>query len=213
MKIRNTAVVLGAATVAAYPLLWRRRCLTWGATDVEAASEMPGDRMLPSADVVTTRAITIQAAPEAIWPWLVQMGPHRGGAYTYDWIENLLGLKMHSADRIMPELQGLKVGDLIPLGKSGPRMRVEIMEPDSALVLHSEDGAWVWEFGLYPQTDGTRLVSRNRIAGSRQNVATEAFSMFVMEPGSLVMERGMLLGIKERAERLADEESGDYDGD
>jgi hypothetical protein len=212
MKKRIAAAVLGL-TVASYPALWRKRCLTWGATDVEATREMPGDEFQPNAPLVSTRAITVDAPPEAIWPWLVQMGPGRGGAYTYDWIENLFGLNMHSADDVLPEFQGLKVGDVMALGKKGPRMRVEILEPDNALVFRSEDEAWVWAFGLFPQEGGTRLVSRNRITDPRQNPASKAFSMFIMEPGSLVMERKMLLGIKERAERLDDAENGDTDGD
>ena len=213
-RIAATAAALVGLTLAGYPALWRKRCLTWGATDTEAAREMPGDRFMPAADVVATRAVTVEAPPEAIWPWLVQMGPHRGGAYTYDWIENLLGLNMHSADEILPEYQNLKVGDPIPLGKNGPRMRVEVLEPDSALVLHSEDDAWVWEFALYPEGDGTRLVSRNRITDPRPNPFTRAFSMYFMEPGSLIMERKMLLGIKERAERLAEAQAEpDLDAD
>jgi hypothetical protein len=212
MKKRIAAAVLGL-TVAGYPVLWRKRCLTWGATSAEVAREMPGDDFQPNAALVSTRAITVDAPPEAIWPWLVQMGPGRGGAYTYDWIENLFGLDMHSADEVLPEFQGLKVGDVMALGKKGPRMRVEVLDPESALVLRSEDEVWVWAFGLYPEEDSTRLVSRNRITDPRRTPVSKAFSMFVMEPGSLVMERKMLLGIKERAEKLDDAESGDADGD
>ncbi|NUR28654.1 MAG: SRPBCC family protein [Catenulispora sp.] len=193
--------VLGFA-LAAYPALWRDRCLTWGARPVEVEREMAGDKLLPDAPVVSTRAITVDAPPSAIWPWLVQMGPHRGGAYTYDWIENLFRLDMHSADEIIPELQNLAVGDELPLGTK-LTMRIEVLDPEQAMVMHSDDGAWVWSFGLYPQAAGTtRLVSRNRIQDPRTTVLTSAFSIFVMEPGSLIMERKMLLGIKERAERL-----------
>jgi hypothetical protein len=169
---------------------------------------MPGDKLLPDAPVVSTRAIGIEAPVSAIWPWLVQMGPERGGAYTYDWVENLFSLDMHSVDEIIPELQNLAVGDEIPLG-SGPRMRVEVLESGHAMVLRSEDGAWVWEFGLYPEAPTapgsslTRLVSRNRIQDPRTGLVASALSLYVMEPGSLVMERKMLHGIKERAERLA----------
>ena len=84
---------------------------------------MPGDKLLPEALVVSTHAISIEPPASAIWPWLVQTGPGRGGAYTY-WIENLLGLKMHSADQILPDLQDLAVGDTIPLSDK-LRMRVE----------------------------------------------------------------------------------------
>jgi hypothetical protein len=206
--MRSRAVIAGAAAVlavaaAGYPLVWRRPCLTWGADDCEVTREMPGDEFLPDAPLVSTRAVTVDAPPSAIWPWLVQMGPGRGGAYTYDWIENLFGLNMHSANAIMPELQDLQVGDVMPLGEHGPRMRVDVLEPEQAMVLRSLDGVWVWAFGIYPDYGTTRLVSRNRIADPRTTLFSRAFSMFVMEPGSLVMERKMLLGIKERAESLS----------
>ena len=92
----------------------------------EAAMKLPGDELLPDARLVTTRAITIEAPPDAIWPWIVQMGSGRGGAYTYDWIENLLGLSMHSADEILPQFQDLKAGDELPIGPDRPVMRVEV---------------------------------------------------------------------------------------
>jgi hypothetical protein len=188
-------------TVAAYPALWRTRCLTWGARIDEVTREMPGDDLLPDAPLVSTRAISVQAPPSAIWPWLVQMGPGRGGAYTYDWIENLLGLDIHSADEILPQFQDLQVGDVLPLNpKVG--MRVEVLEPERAMMMRSIDGAWVWAFGLFPDENGqTRLVSRNRIQDPTAGPVARAVSTYVMEPGSLVMERKMLLGLKARAER------------
>jgi hypothetical protein len=162
---------------------------------------MPGDDLMPDADLLATRAITIDAPPEAIWPWLVQMGSGRGGAYTYDWIENLLGLNMHSADEILPQYQDLKAGDILPVGSSGPRMRVAVLRSGHALVFASEDGSWVWAFGLYPLNEtSTRLVSRNRITAPPASAVARRVYQLVMEPGSLIMERKMLLGIKHRAE-------------
>jgi hypothetical protein len=202
----SIAAAVGAAVagveVATYPR-WRQWCLNWGATADEAARVLPGDDLLPDPQVVTTRAVGIYAPPEAIWPWLVQMGPGRGGAYTYDWIENLLGLNMHSADRILSEYQDLEVGDAQRLGTRGPLMRVGVLETNRALVLHSEDGNWVWAFVLEPGGDFTRLISRNRIAPAASAVG-RALTTYLMEPGSLIMERKMLLGIKQRAERFAD---------
>jgi hypothetical protein len=197
--VAGGAALAVGAVVAAYPVLWRERCLTWGATAEEVGRQMPGDDLMRHPDLVSTRAITIEAPPAAIWPWLVQMGSGRGGAYTYDWIENLLGLDMHSADTVLPEFQDLKVGDTLPLGSKAPRLRVETLEPNQALVVRSEDGNWVWAFGLYPDWDRTRLVSRNRIM-TPFAAMTRFCYMVVMEPGSLVMERKMLLGIKQRAE-------------
>jgi hypothetical protein len=132
------AAMLEAAT---YPR-WRPWCLNWGATSPEAASGLPGDGLLPEPGMLTTRAVWVGAPPASIWPWLVQMGPGRGGAYTYDWIENLFGLGMHSADRILPQYQDLRVGDAQRLGARGPVLRVAILEPERALVLRSGLGAF-----------------------------------------------------------------------
>lgn len=89
--------------------------MNWGATAAEASGAIAGDDLMPSADVVATRAIDIDAPAAAIWPWLVQMGPGRGGAYTYDWLERRLGIEIENVDRIVPELQNLRVGDEIPM--------------------------------------------------------------------------------------------------
>jgi hypothetical protein len=203
IRIIVGAGLVAAATAASYPLLVRRWCLTWGASPAEVARELPGDDLLATADIVSTRAISIVAPPSAVWPWLVQMGSGRGGAYTYDWIENLFGLDMHSADEVLPEFQDVKVGDEFPLGRSGPKMRVEILDPERAFVLRVEDGNWVWAFALFGEDGATRLISRNRIALPGAHALPRRLYMFIMEPGSLVMERKMLLGIKERAERPA----------
>ena len=150
---------------------------------------------------MTTRAIETDAPPSAIWPWLVQMGPGRAGAYTYDWIENLFGLNMDSAtDR--PGVPGPE-GRGRPAGREdGPGMRVEILEPDRVLSNRSEAGDCRWTFALAPKNGSTRLISRNRIA-MKGAAAGQRLGMLVMEPGSLVMEHKMLIGIKQRAERLA----------
>jgi hypothetical protein len=187
-----------------YRRFLREWVLTWGATANEASRSLPGDDLLGPADIVATRAIGINAPPSAIWPWLVQMGPGRAGAYTYDWIENLFGLNMHSADRIHPEWQGLATGDVLRSEEDKPGMRVEILEPERILSSRSEAGDWVWTFALEPENGSTRLISRNRIAMTGA-AAGQRLGMLVMEPGSLVMERKMLLGIKQRAERLAAE--------
>jgi hypothetical protein len=178
----------------------RRRYLTWGATAEEVDAELPGDDLLPDADMLSTRAITIAARPSDVWPWLVQMGSGRGGAYTYDWIENLFGLDMHSAEDILPQFQNLAVGDILPMGKDGPGMRVEICDAPRTLVFRSEDGQWVWIFSLSEQWGGTRLVSRNRIAEGDASIGRRLADRLIMEPGSLVMERKMLTGIRDRAE-------------
>ncbi len=205
--MRTATKVLATAAGTAVALettrrVVRRPVLTWGATAEEAERALPGDDLLSVADVVSTRAVTIDAPPSAVWPWLVQMGSGRGGAYTYDWIENLFGLGMKSAHTIHPEWQTLAVGDVIPGRASLPGMRVEALEPERALVTRSEDGTWVWAFSLDDLGGRTRLLSRNRIALPDASLG-DRIGMAVMEPGSLVMERKMLHGLKERAERLA----------
>ena len=205
LRVAGGAGLAVAAAALSYPWLFRRPCLTWGATPEEAIRELPGDDLLASPDIVSTRAVTIGAPPSAVWPWLVQMGSGRGGVYTYDWIENLFGLGMHSAAEILPRFQGLKLGDELPLGPGRPKMRVEVFEPERALSFRFGDQNWVWTFALLPADGRTRLLSRNRIAAPHASAFTRLFNLLVMEPGSLVMERKMLLGIKERAERLAGE--------
>ena len=210
MSIRRTLVAASllvataaAATIVAYPRFGRERCLRWGASDEEAAADLPGDDLLAAPDILWTRAITIDAPAAATWPWLLQFGPGRGGAYTYDWIENLLGLDMHSTDRILPEFQHLEVGDAFPLGTKGPVVRVASIDPERSMVFRSDDGHWVWSFTLV-ETDGrTRLLSRNRIASPDAGPIGRAVNTAIMEPGSLIMERKMLHGFKERAERTA----------
>jgi hypothetical protein len=197
-------VGLAAALAAgAYPLLLRRRCLTWGATRDEVTRPLPGDDLLATPDMLSTRAVTIDAPPSAVWPWLVQMGSDRGGAYTYDWIENLFGLGMHSASTVLPEFQDVKVGDAFPLGQGGPKLHVEVLDPERSLVFRLDDATWAWSFNLVPENGSTRLVSRNRIATPNASVAKRAVNALLMEPGSLVMERKMLKGIRQRAEKLA----------
>ena len=199
MKRLLVTLTLLAAVGATYSRWLRQPILTWGATDEEAAERLPGDDLLEAADGVATRAIDVDAPAAAVWPWLAQMGPApRGGAYTYDWIENLMGLNMHSADRVLPEFQHPQVGDTIGYGSN--RMRVECVEPERALAWRSEDGNWVWTFVLAERDGATRLISRNRF---RLPSVAARLGMLPMEPASLVMEHKMLRGIKERAERLA----------
>jgi hypothetical protein len=202
MKARTIAGtgLLLAAAVMAYLKLGRRRVLNWGATQDEVQRSMPGDEVLRDAALQTTRAITIEAGPGDIWPWLVQMGPRpRAGAYTYDWIERLLGIDIKNADRILPEYQRLEPGDAWGLNEKGQGIRVLEVTPQEAIVLQWVPARSTWTFALYPENGRTRLVSRNRLPGSGPFFWLSMAGF--MEPCSLVMERKMLLGIKERAER------------
>jgi len=194
---RTAAISLGLGVL--YLSLLRRPILTWGADSFEADARLPGDELLDEADGVSTRAIWIDAPPSAVWPWLAQMGPSpRGGAYTYDWIENLLHLDMHSVDHVLPDFQHPHVGDTIGFGPN--RMRLERVEPENVLSWRSQDGNWVWTFVLDRADGATRLISRNRF---RLPTLSARIGMVPMEPASLLMERKMLHGIKTRAEHLA----------
>ncbi|MCW3032057.1 MAG: hypothetical protein JWM60_402 [Solirubrobacterales bacterium] len=196
---RFTVPALAVALGVLYGGRVRRCVLTWGANGLEANSRQPGDELLEDANGVTTRAISIQAPAASVWPWLAQIGPApRGGAYTYDWIENLLGLNMHSTNRVLTEFQNPHVGDTIGFGSNV--MGLERVETEHVLTWRSQDGNWVWSFVLQERDGATRLISRNRF---RLSTRGARISLLIMEPASLVMERKMLLGIKQRAEHLA----------
>lgn len=199
---RCNVVIVGMGMAAvAYWKLFRPWSSRWGATDDDTRKTLPGDEIVHEPAVQTTQGITINAPPGAVWQWLVQMGPGRGGAYTYDWVENLFGLDMHSADRIVPEWQHTEAGDAFQLSKNGPPLRVEAIEPERALVLGLPDRTWSWVFVLEPLDEmRTRLVTRNR-APSDQFRARLQWELLL--PGAFLMMRKMLLGIKERAERPA----------
>lgn len=201
--MRKSVVIIASVCggAFAYRAILRNAILTWGATRAEATRRLPGDELLERADGVATRAIDVSVPASAVWPWIAQMGPSpRGGAYTYDWIENLLGLNMHSTDQVLPEFQHPHVGDAIGYGPN--EMRLERVDPEHVLAWRSRDGNWVWTFVLEPLGDHTRLISRNRFRLPR---LVDRAWMLPMEPGSLIMERKMLSGIKRRAERLAAE--------
>jgi hypothetical protein len=176
----------------------------WGSTAAERTRVMSGDALIANATYSATLAVTVDAAPQDIWPWLVQMGYRRGGLYSYDWLDRLFGyLDRPSATRILPEFQHLAVGDEIPVGRGGG-FPVVAIDPCRDLVLagSGEGFQWVWEFGLYP-VDGvrTRLVSRN-IVRTPRTIRSWLF-MRVLEPAAFLMTRRMLLGIKDRADRLS----------
>jgi hypothetical protein len=188
-----TAILIIAALMP-----WMDR---WGATKDEIAASFSGDELVPSPRITYTRALTVNASPEKIYPWIVQLGAEKGGMYSYEGFEtNILRCELINADHIHEEWQDLKVGDPMKMcpGTSGPPpYEIAIIEPNHAIVMgHKDKGTWVevWQFNLVPQEDGTtRLVIRSR--NSAQGLLWD-----VIRPGEFVMMRGMMLGIKQRAE-------------
>jgi hypothetical protein len=226
-RLYLVAGVAVAAEIVGY-LLWRPRMLRWGATPEEAAEPLPGDDRTPHPRLQSTRAVTIDAPPDKVWPWLMQMGIGRAGFYTHDWVERLMFRARyvegrHSATRIHPELQPLKAGDTIPMG-AGVLAPVSEVEPVRHLVAQEA-------FVLRPLPDGsTRLITRYRGPGfvapaarairpdagpvprlirravlrvPGADLAARALDFFVADPLHHYMVTGMLTGIKARAEGQA----------
>lgn len=192
------------------------RLHNWGATAAERHRAMVGDEFVADPADVVTRAVTVHAAAEQVWRWLVQIGQDRGGMYSYQWLENLLGLGIHNTDEIRTEWQQLRVGDevrLVPAGKLGMRagyaLPVARLDPGRSIVLRQEPPThpWdaVWSFHVVPAgARSCRLISRSRSArGGR----TARIAAALMDPVTAVMTRKMLLGIKSRAERATNASS------
>jgi hypothetical protein len=189
---------------ALYWLPIRRWMGRWGTTPSDLSRVMAGDGLIADPTYSGTMAVIVNARPEDIWPWLVQMGYQRGGLYSYDWLDRLFGfLDRPSTARILPEFQHLAVGDEIPLGR-GPGWPVASMEPPRALVLDMRNMGsidWVWQFGLYTVDEKqTRLVSRSRV---HARTIWAWLLTSAIEPAGFIMTRRMLLGLKQRAEALA----------
>jgi hypothetical protein len=198
-RIAVGAAAAGAGLVAAYSKFVRPWALRWGATAEEAARPLPGDEVVETADFVATRAITIDAPPQDVWPWLVQIGSGRAGWYTYDRLDND---GVPSATRIIPEFQQLKVGDLIPMvaGKD-IGVWVKELEPDRRMLWWDGKGEYSWEWVLEPADGRTRLL--NRLRATRHPWTRRMLYELVAANGDIVMQRKLLRGIKKRAERLA----------
>jgi hypothetical protein len=197
-------LLLAIVTVATlYWLPIRRWMSRWGTTRSDLSRVMTGDALLVDPTYSGTMAVVVNAAPEHIWPWLVQIGYQRGGLYSYDWLDRLFGyLDRPSATSLLPQFQHLVVGDKIPLGR-GPSWPVAAVEPNRALVLDMRGMGgldWVWQFGLYAIDENrTRLVSRSRV---RTRTPWARLLTYAIEPAGFLMTRRMLLGVKQRAEAL-----------
>jgi hypothetical protein len=195
-----------AATATASLLVGRRRQLRWGATGDELREPLSGDELIASADLSATRAISVRATAGQVWPWIAQLGQGRGGFYSYDFLENLLGCDIHSADRVVPEWQDVGVGDEV---RFAPEVALDVaaVEPGRSLVLRgavpigrsAPPYDFTWEFALRDAPEATtRLLVRERYAYTRP------WARLLVEPTeavSFVMSRKMLRGIRDRAER------------
>jgi hypothetical protein len=195
-------IIVALPRFATAPLI-RRQHLRWGATDEEVAAQMPGDELVPRSSFTATRAITIDAPPEAVWPWLVQLGYRRAGWYTYDLFDNA---GYSSADRILPEYQNLKVGDRVPMAKNvddTTAFWVVGMEANRWMLWQKPGSTWAWK--LVPLGHRTRLITRVKaLYGWRSSPGNALLTLVLFEFGDFPMTRKLLLGVKRRAEHLVD---------
>jgi hypothetical protein len=202
----GTALVAGYVSAAMAARPWMDR---WGSTTAERARRMVGDGLVADAEQ-QTHAITIEAPPDAVWPWLVQMGQGRAGFYSHDRLERLFGADIRNADEIRAEWQALTVGDLVRTYRPMPRFEplgwfVGEIEPPQSLVLHEPARNAVinssWAFELERHGERTRLLSRWRFR--RRGAAHGAFKWLAFDPAHFIMETGVLRGLKRRAEAPA----------
>jgi len=193
-------VVGGLPLFATAPLYrhWHRR---WGASDHEVQAPMPGDELVPKASMQATRAITIDAPPALVWPWIVQMGYRRAGFYTYDLLDNA---GVDSADRILEQYQPPKLGDWMPIAKrinKATAFKVKAFSTNEWLLWEKPDSTWAWK--LAPLEGGrTRLSSRLKQRYPWETPASAILTLILLEFGDFAMMRRVLKGIKARAERL-----------
>lgn len=189
-------LIFAVATPLATWFVYRPWALTWGSTKDEIARPMAGDEVLEHPAFNATRAVTIEATPEEIWPWIVQMGYRRAGFYSYDALDND---GIPSSEVILPQYQDLEVGDLIPLSKSANVRVTEIEPPTSLVLLFDVEGTWsdaTWVWGLYPAGENrTRLITRLRV--NPRSIPSRIF----LDLGEIIMMRKCMLGIKRRAEQ------------
>ena len=199
LRIRLFLLAAAVGAVTGYVRYVRPWQLTWGATSQEVSRPLPGDELVARPTFNATRAISIAAAPEQVWPWLLQVGLTRAGWYSYDILDNL---GRRSARRIIPELQGLAPGDVVPMSPDGKQgMRVHSMDAPRSMVWGTPgETTWAWQLDRHP--DGsTRLITRVR-SRYRWLSPSIAFSA-LLEFGDIWMMRKMLLNMRDRAEQGA----------
>ena len=200
--------IIGAGLITACVLfrpLMRRWYSRWGATDEEVNRILPGKEFVPYPKGGYTQAITIQASVAEVWPWVAQIGQGRGGFYSYDALENLVGCDIHSADRIVPELQNWTDGEGLRLYPNAPPIPLSVFEPDMTLLFAGRDEKETgnsWGFYLEKIDESTtRLIARWHF-DYKPGLGNKILYNGIVEPISGVMQRKMLLGIKRRAEAV-----------
>jgi len=198
MKKHHIAIGIAAGVLPAVYFLWFRPWqLRWGASDAELERSMPGDTVVQQPAFNATRAVTVHAPPERIFPWIRQIGMNRAGWYSYDLLDNL---GRPSARTLIPEHQEIYPGQLIPISPDGKEgMLVQDFVVNSWILWQDAQANTTWFWGLYPgEENKTRLVTRIRM---RYNwLSWEAPFNLLIEFGDIWMMRKCLLGIKERAE-------------
>jgi hypothetical protein len=204
--IGRRLVVGGGVAVGLYGLPVRQWMLRWGSTAEERNRPLAGDNIFPDAGYVTTRAVTINAPAEAVWPWLIQMGQDRAGFYTHNWVEHLLQSGIRDVSEIHPEWQHLEVGDLMrtnrDIGGKPMGWPVVAVDPGRSLAVSSKSmPVGTYAFVLEALDDSTtRLIVRDR---ARWKWFEWPFAALVYEPLHAYMETGLISGVRQRAEALS----------
>ena len=179
--------------------LYRRWHLRWGATEDEVRGAMPGDEIVPKASFAATRAVTIDAPPAAVWPWIVQIGYRRAGFYTYDLLDNA---GYESANVVLEEYQDPQVGDWMPMASresDTTAFKVKALATNQWLLWEKPNSTWAWKLDALP-SGGTRLVTRLKQRYQWESPALALFTLALLEFGDFPMMRRVLWGIKSRAE-------------
>jgi hypothetical protein len=206
-KILKFTALLLVALVITYILLIRSFLMHWGSTKLERDKYYQGDSIVAIPGTITTIAITINKPPSVIWPWIVQMGLNKGGFYSYTWLENLFGCKLHNADSIHAEWQNTKEGDIEPVcdaaaKKQMPGWVIATLIPNKAFVYKITTDS-TWTMGYYidsVNSSQSRLITRMRY-NSQKKVWSEIVDKAWMEWAHCVMQRGSIIGIKKRSEK------------
>lgn len=188
---------LAAAAGLTFAYLYRPWHLRWGATEEEFLSNLPGDEVVRDPTFSATRAVTVEAPLEDVWPWIAQIGFGRAGWYSYDLLDNL---GRHSSETVIPSLQEIHVGDVVPMGPGGAGLRVKDLVPGTWMLWWDGVGHTTWLWSLQQVAPGrTRLVTRVRMR-YRWAHPSILFALLLIEPWDFPMMRKCMLGIKRRAE-------------